>query len=63
MKYKILFFLFIFLISNNIQSQSASDIANQAANLGLSSQEDVLKELQRRGMTVQDAERMALIWE
>ena len=58
---KLLFALLIFL---NFQtfSQSASDIANQATNLGISSEEDVLRELQRRGMTVQDAERMALIY-
>ena len=58
---KLLFALFTFL-SFHIYSQSASDIANQAQNLGISSEEDVLRELQRRGMTVQDAERMALIY-
>ena len=58
---KLLFALFTFL-SFQIYSQSASDIANQAQNLGISSEEDVLRELQRRGMTVQDAERMALIY-
>ena len=58
---KLLFALFIFL-SFQIFSQSASELANQAQNLGISSEEDVLRELQRRGMTVQDAERMALIY-
>ena len=58
---KLLFALFTF-ISFQIFSQSASDIATQAQNLGISSEEDVLKELQRRGMTVQDAEKMALIY-
>jgi len=58
---KLLFALFSTL-SFQIYSQSASDIATQAQNLGISSEEDVLRELQRRGMTVQDAERMALIY-
>ena len=58
---KLLFALFTFL-SFHIFSQSASELANQAQNLGISSEEDVLRELQRRGMTVQDAERMALIY-
>ena len=58
---KLLFALFTFL-SFQIFSQSASELANQAQNLGISSEEDVLRELQRRGMTVQDAERMALIY-
>ena len=58
---KLLFALFIFL-SFQIFSQSASELAIQAQNLGISSEEDVLRELQRRGMTVQDAERMALIY-
>ena len=58
---KLLFALFIFL-SFQIFSQSASELANQAQNLGISSEEDVLRELKRRGMTVQDAERMALIY-
>ena len=62
MNYKILFFFFLLLSSVNLLSQSPSDLANQAENLGISSQEDVLRELQRRGMTVQDAERMALIY-
>ncbi len=58
---KLLFALFT-ILSFQTYSQSASDIANQAQNLGISSEEDVLRELQRRGMTVQDAERMALIY-
>ena len=48
MKHKSLFLLFLLLTSVNLSSQTVS-------------QEDVLRELQRRGMTVQDAERMALI--
>ena len=58
---KLLFALFT-ILSFQTYSQSASDIATQAQNLGISSEEDVLRELQRRGMTVQDAERMALIY-
>ena len=58
---KLLFALFTFL-SFQIFSQSASDIANQVQSIGISSEEDVLRELQRRGMTIQDAERMALIY-
>ena len=58
---KLFFALFIFL-SFQIFSQSVSNIASQAQNIGISSEEDVLRELQRRGMTVQDAERMALIY-
>ena len=53
---------FFFLFQYNIFSQSALDLTNQASNLGISSEEDVIRELQRRGMTVQDAERMALIY-
>ena len=59
---KKLFFAFFTFLSFQIFSQSLSDIANQAQNLGISSEEDVLKELQRRGMTVQDAKRMASIY-
>ena len=51
---KLLFALFT-ILSFQTYSQSASDIATQAQNLGISSQEDVLRELQRRGMSVQDA--------
>ena len=58
---KLLFALFT-ILSFQTYSQSASEIANQAQNLGMSSEEDILRELQRRGMTVQDAERMALIY-
>ena len=61
MMIKLLFALFT-ILSFQTYSQSASDIATQAQNLGISSEEDVLRELQRRGMTVQDAERMALIY-
>ena len=58
---KLLFALFI-IINLQTFSQSISDVADQATNLGISSQDDVLRELQRRGMTVQDAQRMALIY-
>ena len=59
--YKILFVLFISFMSVNVFSQTAESIANQAKAMGITSQEDILKELQKRGMTVEDARRMALI--
>ena len=43
-------------------SQDVNEIINQAQSSGISSEEDILKELERRGMTVQDAQRMALIY-
>ena len=52
-------FSVISLISN---SQSVDDVINQAQSSGISSQEDILRELERRGMTIQDAQRMALIY-
>ena len=59
--YKILFVLFLLVMSVNVFSQTAESIANQAKAMGITSQEDILKELQKRGMTVEDAKRMALI--
>ena len=43
-------------------SQNVNEIINQAQSSGISSEEDILRELERRGMTVQDAQRMALIY-
>ena len=60
--YKILFFLFLSVMNFNVFSQTAESIANQAKAMGITTQEDILKELQKRGMTVADAERMALIY-
>ena len=57
---RFIFFLSIF-ISSQLFSQKAEQIASQAASMGITSEEDVLKELQKRGMTVEDARRMALI--
>ena len=48
---KLLFALFLFL-SFQIFSQSASDIADQVQNLGISS-EECIKRITERGMTVQ----------
>ena len=60
--YKILFVLFLSVMSVNLFSQTAESIANQAKAMGITTQEDILKELQKRGMTEADAERMALIY-
>ena len=60
--YKVLFVLFLSVMSVNVFSQTAESIANQAKAMGITTQEDILKELQKRGMTVADAERMALIY-
>lgn len=43
-------------------SQSKSQIYQRAKQEGITSENDVLKELQKRGMTSQDAERMAKIY-
>ena len=43
-------------------SQNVNEIINQAQSSGISSEENILRELERRGMTVQDAQRMALIY-
>ena len=59
--YKILFVLFLSVMNFNVFSQTAESIANQAKAMGITTQEDILKELQKRGMTVEDARRMALI--
>ena len=59
--YKILFVLFLSVMSVNVFSQTAESIENQANAMGIKSQEDILKELHKRGMTVEDARRMALI--
>ncbi len=58
---KILFVLFT-ILSFQTFSQLTTDIVDQAADIGISSEDDILRELQRRGMTIQDAERMALIY-
>tara|TARA_Y100000996_G_scaffold347559_1_gene285945 strand:- start:880 stop:3624 length:2745 start_codon:yes stop_codon:yes gene_type:complete len=60
--YKNIFFYILLFISTNLLSQSTSDLVNQAANLGISSQEDILRELESRGMTIKDAETMARIY-
>ena len=57
---RFIFFLSIF-ISSQLFSQTAEQIASQAASMGITSEEDIIKELQKRGMTVEDAKRMALI--
>ena len=49
-------------MSSLSNSQSVDDVINQAQSSGISSQEDILRELERRGMTIQDAQRMALIY-
>ena len=54
-------FLLLIFISSQLFSQTADQIASQAASMGITTEEDVLKELQKRGMTVEDAKRMALI--
>ena len=56
-------FIFILLVFTSFQllSQSAEQVASQAASMGITTEEDIIKELQKRGMTVEDARRMALI--
>ena len=56
-------FIFVLLVftSSQLFSQTAEQIASQAASMGITSEEDIIKELQKRGMTVEDASRMALI--
>ena len=54
-------FVLLLLISSQIFSQTAEQVASQAASMGITSEEDIIKELQKRGMTVEDARRMALI--
>ena len=57
---RFIFVLSVF-ISSHVFSQTAEQVASQAASMGITSEEDILKELQKRGMTVEDARRMALI--
>ena len=59
---RILLINFLFLLFFTGYSQDVNEIINQAQSSGISSEEDILKELERRGMTVQDAQRMALIY-
>ena len=59
---RILLLNFLFLLFFTGYSQDVNEIINQAQSSGISSEEDILKELERRGMTVQDAQRMALIY-
>ena len=42
-------------------SQNIDDIANKASSMGINSEEKIIEELRKRGMTVEDAKRMALI--
>ena len=42
-------------------SQNIDDIAKKASSMGINSKEKILEELRKRGMTVEDAKRMALI--
>ena len=57
-------FIFVLLIftSSQLFSQTAEQIVSNAASMGITSEADILKELQKRGMTVEDAQRMALIY-
>ena len=59
---RILLLNFLFLLFFTGYSQDVNEIINQAQSSGISSEEDILRELERRGMTVQDAQRMALIY-
>ena len=59
---RILLINFLFFLFFTGYSQNVNEIINQAQSSGISSEEDILKELERRGMTVQDAQRMALIY-
>ena len=54
--------LLLILIPYISNSQSVEDIADQAASMGISTQSDVLNELNRRGMTEADARRMAAVY-
>ena len=56
---RFIFVLSIF-ISSQLFSQTAEQIASQAGSMGITSEDDIIKELQKRGMTVEDARRMAL---
>jgi len=59
---RILLLNFLFLLFFTGYSQDVNEIINQAQSSGISSEVDILKELERRGMTIQDAQRMALIY-
>ena len=43
-------------------SQSLEDVNKQATSMGVTTQSDVLKELDKRGMTEADARRMAAVY-
>ena len=53
-------FIFVLLIFTS--PQLFSQTAEQITSMGITSEDDILKELQKRGMTVEDAQRMALIY-
>ena len=55
----VVFFLFI---SNLLHSQSLQDLERQASSMNIKSQEDLIRELKNKGMTVQDAQRMAKLY-
>ena len=55
------FLLFITFISLESMSQNIDDIAKKASSMGINSEEKILEELRKRGMTIEDAKRMALI--
>ena len=59
---RILLINFLFFLFFSGYSQNVNEIINQAQSSGISSEEEILRELERRGMTVQDAQRMALIY-
>ena len=54
-------FVLLIFISSQLFSQTAEQLASQAASMGITSEEDIIKELQKRGMTVEDARKMAMI--
>ncbi|MEO2085230.1 MAG: SLBB domain-containing protein [Marinoscillum sp.] len=54
--------LLLILIPYISNSQSLEDVNSQATSMGITTQSDILKELASRGMTVDDARRMALIY-
>ena len=58
-KILVVFFLFI---SNLLYSQSLQDLERQASSMNIRSQEDLIRELKNKGMTVQDAQRMAKLY-
>ena len=58
-KILVVFFLFI---SYLLHSQSLQDLERQASSMNIKSQEDLIRELKNKGMTVQDAQRMAKLY-